>query len=211
MNQNRNTQHANSSHDPTDMIAAAVMELVWQIIRAGFVAAWWALLFPMVSIPLGVAVAVGVWVSWVLGVVVVGVFIAGMVLWRLRSPQTFERWITSRARARFLTWWRYRRCWAKYLGSCKLTVVREDSTLVPRLVTAQIGTALDRVRVRMLEGQCPADYESRVDRIAHTFGAHECRATIVGPGLVELVLRRADSLADTITLPRLDGYRKDAA
>ncbi|MFI5777407.1 hypothetical protein [Nocardia sp. NPDC051570] len=211
MNQTRNTSQRNN-FDVFDLFASALLHLVWYLLIAAGVVAWWAVLFPMVSVPIVAAVVVWVLAGKVLGVVVVGVFIAVMVLWRGRSPQTFERWITSRARARFLTWWRYRRCWAQYLRACNLTVTREDSTLVPRLVTVRIGDALDRVRVRMLEGQCPADYESRVDRIAHTFGAHGCRATIVGPGLMELVLRRTDSLAETITLPRLnDGYRKDAA
>ncbi|MBF6334236.1 hypothetical protein [Nocardia transvalensis] len=199
--------------DPFDLIAEAVMELVWLALKAAVVLVWWVVLFPMVSVPIGFAVAVGVWVSWVLGVVVVGVFIAVMVLWRLRSPQTFERWLTSRARRRFLAWWRYRSRWSRRLQACHLTVIRGESTLVPRLVGVEIGEAVDRLRVRMLEGQCPDDYANRTAHIAHAFGAHDCRATVIGPGVMELVMRQRDSLAETIALPRIDGLgrMKDAA
>jgi S-DNA-T family DNA segregation ATPase FtsK/SpoIIIE len=122
-------------------------------------------------------------------VVVVGVFIAGMVLWRHRSPQTFERWITSPVRARYLAWYRYRRRWTRLMTAAHLTLTTADGTIgVPRLLSVRIGETTDRVRVRMLEGHCPADYENRTTHLAGTFGAHRCDAAIVGPGTVEIVL-----------------------
>lgn len=193
--------------DVFDLFGLAVLHMVGYV----FLAAWWAVLFPMVSLPLAGALAVGVLVGWVPGVVVVGVFAAGMVLWRVRSPQTFERWITGRARSRFLTWWRYRRNWVRRMTACGLSMTRGDSVLIPRLQSVQIGASVDRLRVRMLEGQCPDDYENRVSHLAHTFGARECRAVIVGPGLFELVMRHRDSLAEVITLPGIAGKRKDVA
>ncbi|GAB2699743.1 hypothetical protein [Nocardia thraciensis] len=194
--------------DPFEEISEAVLKVVWQLTRAVFVAVWWAVLFPMISLPLAGAVAAGVLVSWVLGVVVVGVFLAVIMLWRWKRPEMFERWITARARCRFLTWWRYRSRWDKRLEACNLTVRRADkpgAVFIPRLQSAEIGQAVDRLRVRMVDGQCPDDYENRVDRIAHTFGAQNCSATVAAPGVMELALRQSDSLAETITLPRIDG------
>jgi hypothetical protein len=207
------TKTTQAQQDPADVICTALMELVWLLVKAVAVVAWWAVLFPMISVPLGLAVAAWVLVGWPLGVVVVGVFIAGMVLWRRRSRQTFEQWITSRARTRFLAWFRYRRRWARLMDACHLSIIRDDNTLVPRLVSVAIGDTVDRLRVRMLEGHCPDDWENRVEHLAHGFGALECRISIVSPALVELVFRHADSLAETIALPRIDGGRwtKDAA
>jgi hypothetical protein len=207
------TKTTQAQQDPADVICTALMELVWLLVKAVAVVAWWALLFPMISIPVGVAVAVWVLVGWVWGVVVVGVSIAGIMLWRAKRPEMFERWITRRARARLLSWFRYRRRWAKLLQACNLTVDGDDATFVPRLVGVQVGDATDRLQVRMLAGQCPDDYENRTAHLAHAFGALECRATIIGPAMVELVFRHADSLAETIELPRIDGDRwsKDAA
>jgi S-DNA-T family DNA segregation ATPase FtsK/SpoIIIE len=203
----RTTEHPGK--DPFDLIAEMLMELVWQLIRAAGVVMVWALLFPMISVPIGAAVAAWVLVSRVLGVVVAGASVAGIMLWRWKCPEMFQRWITIRARHRFLRWWRYRRRWAKRLQACSLTVTQDDSTIVPRLVTAEIGDAVDRLRVRMLPGQCPDDYASRVDRIAHTFGAQSCRAVVAGPALMEIVLRQQDSLAETIDLPPLDSPRRN--
>ncbi|MFD0359904.1 hypothetical protein ACFQZZ_00355 [Nocardia sp. GCM10030253] len=165
-------------------------------------------------IPIAVAAAAGLFYGWPVGVVVAGVFTAGMVLWHRRSPETFERWITSRARSRFLTWFRYRRRWARLMTACNLTITRNDATLVPRLASVAIGDTIDRVQVRMLEGHCPDDFQNRTQHLAHAFGTQECRATIVGPGVVELAFRHADSLAETIALPHIDGglrWGKEAA
>ncbi|MFQ6398955.1 hypothetical protein ACLMAJ_36655 [Nocardia sp. KC 131] len=204
----------NNQHDPFDLIGLAVLNTVWSTMLGIGVAVWWAVLFPMVSIPLLAAAAVGVVLGWVWGVVVVGVSISGMVLWRRRSPQTFEQWITSRARTRCFTWFRYRRRWAKLLTACNLTIAREDRTFVPRLLSVEIGETVDRLKVRMLEGHCPADWENRTDHLTHAFRAQECRTSIIGPGLVQLVFRRSDSLAETVALPRIDGgqrWGKEAA
>ncbi|MFI7670827.1 hypothetical protein [Nocardia sp. NPDC049526] len=199
--------------DPSDVIAGALMELVWLLIKVIAVTAWWAVLFPMISLPLGLAVAAGIFIGWPVGAVVVGVSTAGMALWWAKHPQTFHRWITARARRRFLTWWRYKRTWTRRMIACHLSIDRGEHTLVPPLRSADIGDSVDRLRVRMLEGHCPDDWENRVEHLAHAFGAEECRATIFGAGTVELVMRQSDSLAETVTLPHIDGghWSKDAA
>ncbi|WP_040817353.1 hypothetical protein [Nocardia jiangxiensis] len=142
---------------------------------------------------------------------VVGCAAAGMVLWRLRSPQTFERWITRSPRARFLIWWRYQRVWTRRMIACGLFVRRGDSVLIPRLGAVQIGRGVDRLQVRMCEQQTPWDFENRVAQIAHTFGAQECRARIIGPSTVGMVLRQSDSHDESLTLPRLETGWRDAA
>ncbi|WP_406235314.1 hypothetical protein [Nocardia sp. NBC_01009] len=134
-------------------------------------------------------------------VVVAGVFIAGMVLWRHRSPQTFERWITSPVRARYLAWYRYRRRWTRLMTAARLTLTTDGTTRVPRLLSVRIGHTTDRVRVRMLDGHCPADYENRTTHLAGTFGVQGCDAALVGPGTVEIVLHQPNSITTTDVLP----------
>ncbi|MFI6047119.1 hypothetical protein ACIA8C_36245 [Nocardia sp. NPDC051321] len=206
------TKTTDTHKEPAEVILEALLMLLWHIVKLAVVAAWWAVLFPMVSVPVAGAVAAGLFLGSSWAVVVVGVSIAGMVLWRAKHPETFERWLTGRARARFLRWWRYRLRWDKRLEACKLTVTAETSTFVPRLLLAEIGDGMDWVRVKMLDGQCPADYENRVERLAHTFEALECRATVVGPGVIELGFRYTDALAEPVAMPRIDpGFRKDVA
>ncbi|WP_433758131.1 hypothetical protein [Nocardia sp. CA-135398] len=116
------------------------------------------------------------------------VSIAGVVLWRFRSPRTFRRWISSPVRARYLGWYRYRLRWTRRMIAARLTLTTDGVTRVPRLLSVRIGDTVDRVRVRMLHGHCPADYENRTTRLAEVFGAAGCDAAIVGPGTVEIVL-----------------------
>ncbi|WP_040781097.1 hypothetical protein [Nocardia pneumoniae] len=167
--------------DVFDVFALGLLNLLW----ATLTGVWWLLLFPMFSLPIVLAAVAGLFWGPVAALGVVGVSLAGIMLWRQRRPEMFERWVTRRARTRFLTWFRYRRRWAKLMTACHLSIDRNDRTFIPRLLSADIG---------------------RVSHLAHAFGALDCRATITGPGTVELAFRRSDSLADTVILPRVDHW-----
>ncbi|MEU7764541.1 hypothetical protein AB0B25_05410 [Nocardia sp. NPDC049190] len=193
--------------DPFDLVGLALLNTVWGIV----IGLWWLILFPVISIPLALTAAAWVVLGWPFGVAAAGVSVAGIMLWQRMRPEMFERWVTQRARTRYLTWTRYRRRWAKLMTACHLCITQDDRTFIPRLLDVRIGTAVDRVRVRMLDGHCPADFENRVSHLAHAFRALECRATITGPGTVELVFRHSDALADTIVLPRVDHWTKPKA
>ncbi|WP_330233966.1 hypothetical protein OHA40_16830 [Nocardia sp. NBC_00508] len=193
--------------DVFDLIGLALLNTVWWVV----IGLWWLLLFPMISVPLALVVTAWVVLGWPVGLAAAGVSVAGIMLWQRQRPEMFERWVNRRARTRFLTWYRYRRRWAKLMAACHLTIDRDDRRFIPRLLDVEIGSAVDRVRVRMLEGHCPADFENRAEHLAHAFGAMECRATITGPGTVELAFRQSDALADTIVLPRVDHWTKPKA
>lgn len=133
------------------------------------------------------------------------VSVAGMVLWRLRSPRTFRRWVSAPIRARYLGWYRYRRRWVRLMKNGGLTLTTDGVTRVPRLLSVRIGDAVDRVRVRMLHGHCPADYENRTTRLAQVFGVPGCDAAIVGPGTVEIVVYQQVSPRETALSGDLKG------
>ncbi|KZM76160.1 hypothetical protein [Nocardia terpenica] len=198
--------HARNTQSGTDSaiedVLAVVGHVLLGLVRALLVVVWWAVLFPMISVPVGVAVAVWVLVGWQAGVAVAGVSVAGIMLVRVKRREMFERLVTQRARARFLTWWRYTRRWTTLLDHCGLTR-REGGVVVacPLLRSVRIGATVDRLQVKMLAGQCPADYENRSEHLAHAFGALDCRVVFVGPGLFELTFRRGDALAEPITVP----------
>ncbi|MEU5761152.1 hypothetical protein [Nocardia sp. NPDC047648] len=203
MTTTRNVHIRKNQHlDVFDRLALVLLNILW----GTGISLWWLLLFPMISAPLALAVTVGVLWGWPVGLATAGVFVTGLVLWRRLRPEMFDRWVTRRARTRALTWWRYRRCWVRLMTACHLSIDRGDRTLIPRLLGVQIGAATDRVRVRMLDGHCPADFENRVDHLAHAFGALDCRATITGPGTIELAFRHSDALAATVILPRVDHW-----
>ncbi|MGW5440848.1 hypothetical protein [Nocardia asteroides] len=187
--------------DPMSEVLDALLTALGRILLAGFSVLWWAVLFPMVTVPVVGIAAAGVWLGWPAGIGVAGGSVAGMVLWRRWSPQTFERWFTGRIRTRFLTWHRYRRRWATLLTACDLATRDGDRVMVPRLVSVQIGKSTDIVRTRMLPGHSPDSWTNRTDHLAHGFGAQQARIRFAGPGLVEIAFRRSDALADPVVVP----------
>ncbi|MEV0105707.1 hypothetical protein AB0H42_05110 [Nocardia sp. NPDC050799] len=194
--------------DPFDLLGLAVLNTGWYLVVGAGVAVHWAILFPPISLPLALAVTASVFLGWPSGVAVAVAFTSVLLLWRKARPEMFDRWVTERARSRFLTWWRYRRNWARLMKACRLVVTTETGSATPKLLAVGIGHGTDRVQLRMLEGQSPADYEMRVENIAHAFKADQCRALIVGPATVELRFRFGDALADTVVLPRVDHWTK---
>ena len=62
------------------------------------------------------------------------------------------------------------------------------------------GRYTDRVTVRMVVGQHPADWARRLDALAHGFGARSCQVREVPrrPGYVQLVVGRRDPLARVV-------------
>ncbi|MFC8046785.1 hypothetical protein [Nocardia sp. NPDC057353] len=188
----------------TDPFDAILTGAGYALLYTGYAAALaikWAVLFPVISAPLGFSVLAGVLLGWPVGLGLGLVFTAGIMLWRHRSPEMFERWVTDRVRTRFLTWWRYTRRWRRLLAACNLTLRDGERTFCPRLLSVAVGTSTDVVRVKMLAGQSPADFENRAEHLAHAFGADAARVAITGPATVELSLRYGDTLAQTITLP----------
>ncbi|MFC3966188.1 hypothetical protein [Nocardia jiangsuensis] len=204
--------------DPFDAILTGAGYALLYTVYAAALAIKWAVLFPVISAPLAFAVTAGVVFGWSVGVGLGLVALAGIMLWRHRRPEMFERWVTARARTRFLTWWRYTRRWARLLTACNLTIREGDRTFCPRLLSVAVVASSDVVRLRMLAGQSPADFENRAEHLAHAFGADAARVTITGPATVELAFRYGDSLAEVITLPEhrplpgeLGSTDKDAA
>lgn len=188
-------------HDPAGEVLDAALTIAGRILLGSFVLIWRAVLFPMVTVPVLGIVAAWVLIGWPAGVGVAGGTVAGMVLWRRWSPQTFERWFTGRARSRFLAWHRYRRRWAKMLTACDLATRDGDRVMVPRLVSVQIGNSTDIVRTRMLPGHSPESWTNRTDHLAHGFGAQQAVIRFAGPGLVEIAFRRSDALSDPVVVP----------
>jgi S-DNA-T family DNA segregation ATPase FtsK/SpoIIIE len=68
--------------------------------------------------------------------------------------------------------------------------------VVPVLGRVQITGCTDQVNVRLVSGQCPADFAARASGIAHGFGVHLCRVRTARPGAVVLELVRRDALAE---------------
>src|SRR3954447_15948096 len=95
--------------------------------------------------------------------------------------------------------WLYRRRWNAAMVTAKLAVTFDGHTIVPILKRVRCRTGTDVVLVRMVTGQIPDDFAKVSERLAHTFGVRQVKAS-PGPsfGTVVLTLLRGDPLTKLI-------------
>ena len=173
------------------VVAAVVMAVLFVcrrpkllVLLVASTAVWWALRVPgLVVSAIALAAALGVW--------------------RLVAPRSFRRLVSGpagRARRRR----RYRRMWPALTAAHRLSWAphpkteagRQVSTwdllgqkpVTPKLERVDIGAWVDRLRVRMLPGQIPADWEEAAEGIAHALGARDGRIRVAGPGRITIEL-----------------------
>ncbi|MDA2804583.1 FtsK/SpoIIIE domain-containing protein [Nocardiopsis suaedae] len=156
-----------------------------------------------VRFPLSVASAgalVGSWVlwDWVGPAVVCTVAVVGGLAWRHWHPSTFRRWVTLRALALVRGVWVYRRHWQPVLVVSGLAESYLERQYLPRIRSVKCSEWADRVRVKLVPGTAPADFEDRTPQLAHGFQAPACRVEVLGPLDLVLEFPRRDMLADPI-------------
>jgi DNA segregation ATPase FtsK/SpoIIIE, S-DNA-T family len=120
-----------------------------------------------------------------------------LVIWRCYWPTTFARWVATPARCA----WRassYRRRWHAVMNIADLAPWYRGRIVVPVLVKVTATRYVDRVQVRLVSGQAPADFADRADNLAHGFRALLCRVRSARSGAVVLEFVRRDALAAII-------------
>ena len=108
--------------------------------------------------------------------------------------------------------WYYRRRWHAVMTITGLAPLYRGRVLLPVLAEVEACGPVDRVTVKLVSGQSPADFATRAEGIAHGFGVHLCRVRSAAPGLIVLELVRRDALADPVPAlpipePRGSGWR----
>jgi S-DNA-T family DNA segregation ATPase FtsK/SpoIIIE len=137
------------------------------------------------------------WTSW-LGVIALVVIAVGVfVTWRLLWPASFSRWVHRPAVSKWRRW-HYARHWNAVMSIARLAEAHRGRILVPVIGKVTSAGCTDLVHVRLVSGQCPADYALRAENLAHGFGVFLCRVRSARPGWLILELVRRDALAATI-------------
>jgi len=171
--------------------------LVVQLVRLAWRVLWFALTHPLAD-----ATAILVMVTWLgLGwpglVALTAVALAGLAGLRVIQPTWFTRLVAVLVRD-WLRWWFYRRRWKAAMTLAGLAPDYRGQPMLPMLDRVHRAGAVDLVRVGLVTGQAPADFEARAENLAHAFGARLCRIRGAAPGVLVLELVRADTLADPI-------------
>jgi S-DNA-T family DNA segregation ATPase FtsK/SpoIIIE len=194
--------HNNTSagNDTVSDVISAPFLTAWHALRITALLLWWALLFPMFSIP--VAGAVWAWIAygWQAGISVA--LMGAMLLagWRVLHPGSFRSATFARMRARYRRS-KHRNRWASVCALNGLTPTLDSTPLIPRLRKVRIDPTVDTLTVDMIPGQTLADWSGKCDALAHGWRVPSVTAASPAPGAVVLTIRTRDHLATPIPLP----------
>jgi S-DNA-T family DNA segregation ATPase FtsK/SpoIIIE len=124
--------------------------------------------------------------------------LAALVALRMLRPDWFTRFVAGPLRCQW-RWWYYRRHWHAVLTVAGLAPAYRGRTVLPILVQVEAGGCTDRLTVRLVSGQNPAQFAEQADNLAHGFRVLLCRVRSADPGTVILELVRRDALAEPMT------------
>jgi DNA segregation ATPase FtsK/SpoIIIE, S-DNA-T family len=148
----------------------------------------WLAVHPRCSIVLAVAVWL-VAADWVVPAAIVGCVAAGaLCLWWAMWPGSFHRWMLRPLQLELREWFVYRRNWQPAMLTCGLTLREHWGGDLPTLRRVRNEMGRDLLRVRMLDGQTPAQWEAARAALAQTFGVRHVRVRRVADRPRELDL-----------------------
>lgn len=193
---NRNNRNTNQSPDD-DWVG----ELIWGLVKAAGQLLWWAILFPVLSIPVIVSMWVAIAHGPRAGLVTAGLAVAAYIGWAVVEPSSFTAWVTAPIRQRWLSWWRYRRNWESVCTLHGLCAKLGERTLVPTLRSVRIGNHADVLTLRVVAGQSIADWQKRGLALAAAWRADRLTIRATTPGELRIIISRGDVLAHPTALP----------
>jgi len=190
---NRNTNQASDD----DWIG----ELIVGLLKAAGQLLWWAILFPVLSIPVTVSIWVAIGHGPRAGLLTAGLAVAAYIGWAVVEPSSFTAWVTDPVRQRWLSWWRYRRTWESICTLHGVTARLGERILVPGLRSVRIGNHVDVLMVRVVAGQSINDWQKRSEALAAAWRAERLTIRATAPGELRIIIGRGDVLAQPISLP----------
>jgi S-DNA-T family DNA segregation ATPase FtsK/SpoIIIE len=185
--------------------------VIWLVQLTRLVAriVWFLLRHPLLDVVAGLVAVIWLHAGWPGVTVLAAVVTAGLIVLRIARPDWFARLVSGPARNRW-RWWFYRRHWQAVMTIARLAPLFRGRVVVPVLGRVQVTGCTDRVSVRLVSGQSPADFSARAEGIAHGFGAHLCRVRTGRPGAIVLELVRWDALAEAmpaLPIPEISDLR----
>jgi S-DNA-T family DNA segregation ATPase FtsK/SpoIIIE len=199
VSQSPNTKRGTGLHRSND---EWIVDLIWALFKAAGYLLWLAILFPAISVPAFISLAVmlcyGVGAG-MLTVVGLGAFYG---FWASLDPASFDSWIAGPMRQRFHAWWRYTHTWESVCALNGLTARHQDRTLTPLVRSVWIGAHTDVIDLRVVTGQSVADWQKRTRELAAAWRADRLTIRATAPGEIRITIARYDFLSQPIRLPR---------
>ncbi|MDT0331027.1 FtsK/SpoIIIE domain-containing protein [Nocardiopsis lambiniae] len=154
--------------------------------------------FPVMTGSTTAVVACWWYLSWPGLASLAGMLAVVSLIWWRTWPISYRYCVTWR----LLAWWRhlavYRRHWQPVLVISGLAESYQERRYLPRIRRVTCNDRADYVRVSLVAGTAPSDFEHRVVELAHGFAAPSCRVTVNGPRDVTLEFPRHDTLTEPL-------------
>jgi len=150
------------------------LRTVWRIVR-------FAVRHPLLSATAGLVAWLWLRVGWPAVAALAGSVLTGLVVLRLARPGWFTRLVSHPLYCRW-RWGFYRLRWQAVMTVTGLALSYRGGVMLPVLGRVEAAANADRVSVRLVSGQSPADVAAQTEGLAHGFRVYLCRVRAAGPG-----------------------------
>jgi S-DNA-T family DNA segregation ATPase FtsK/SpoIIIE len=128
----------------------------------------WTLVLAMTGVLIGMDL-------WWPALMVACLTAGALCLWWALQPGSFHRWVGRPVQLELREWFVYRRNWQPAMLTCGLTLRDSWGGDLPVLRKVRNEHGRDLLRVRMLDGQTPGQWEAARAALAQTFGVRHIR------------------------------------
>ncbi|HTK66809.1 MAG TPA: FtsK/SpoIIIE domain-containing protein [Pseudonocardia sp.] len=211
-------------------VIAAVFGAIWFAARGIYQVAHWLVVHWRTTLTTLVVTACWVRFGWrplAIGtswtVEALGVW--WLIAWQLGELTFFDHWIGRHLRGWWLRWTLYARRMPKWFRNCRLSITdtgqgvtvfvnpfrrtgvapktkpRRDQ--LPRIIGVRSGASWDEVRVRLVAGQKPEDFDLVARELAVARGVTRCQIRELDPDVVSVDFQRRNLLAQIVHAPEL--------
>ncbi|MBN9791167.1 cell division protein FtsK [Pseudonocardia sp. TMWB2A] len=166
------------------------------------------------------------WWGWLSLLLTLTTVATALGVWRVASLPSFDRWAGRHLRSWWQRWLVYAPRMPRWLRSCGLTVpdrggatviqvnpLRRTATAprerprrdqLPRILSVRSGPSWDEVKVRLVPGQTPEDFDQAARALAVARGVNRCQVRELAPNVVSIDYQRRNLLDATVTAPDLN-------
>ena len=203
--------------------AAVVFFALWWVIKAVGWCVKEIVTHPRTTVTVLAVAAWCVWLGWVSLAVTVLVLGVGLASWRYFHLVSFDQWAGRALRSWWFRWALYMPKLPEWLHACGLSVkddrVPVDVTVtlvgrkkvtrdqrgpgvrVPKVRRVRSGASWDEVRVELVPGQKPEDFDEAARALASARKVARCQVREIAPNVVSIDFQRRDLLATPVACP----------
>jgi S-DNA-T family DNA segregation ATPase FtsK/SpoIIIE len=204
--------------------AAVVFFTLWLVIKALAWALRQTVTYWRTSLTVIGVLAWCQWWGWQSLAITASAVAALLIGWRLVDLRSFDAWAGRHLRAWWLRWTVYAPKLPEWLHACGLGIKQDaapvvvtltplvrglrrsrqhSNTQLPRVIRVRSGGSWDLVRVRLVPGQKPEDFDAAARALASARGVARCQVRELSPNVVSIDFQRRNLLADPVACPDL--------